>query len=403
MASTRHGHPAGRAGGRGVGRDHRAADVVSADTRRTERLNEQKAIEAQMEKGGEKYWATRRARDGQEDRRARRAEDTSVGARVRYKGVAMTVIEPADADGDLTLQEDFDSDGAIADRLRDVFDELLADIGADSAEQRASTSSPAFSSLFRKPAAARRADQPPRPARRHLARGLPAEVEAHAGGRLARRDFLTTVCTRHSPLANGWCTTRATTPTSRPSPSSRLDEYKKEYERQQKRLKELAHLGSHRRFGDSSRRTWRRCSARAARAANKEHRGNFGGADDAEDDVSQMSCSTRSLELNMHISFQAASIAMPILALDRRGLRLQGRPDPLHANVDFGLDMRLARRPRRPQRHGQVDAAQADARRASSPTDGGVSRHRALPHRRLQPALVRPARQRTWTSPRARS
>ena len=36
------------------------------------------------------------------------------------------------------MQEDFDTDGAIAARLTEVYDEL-ADIGADSAEQRAST------------------------------------------------------------------------------------------------------------------------------------------------------------------------------------------------------------------------------------------------------------------------
>ena len=110
--------------------------VVQADTKRTELLAEAKAIEESMEKGGDRLYAkpTELKKVGAQGA----AEDWSVGARVRYKGMIVTVIEDADEQGDLCMQEDFDTDGGIAERLRDVYDEL-ADIGADSAEQRAST------------------------------------------------------------------------------------------------------------------------------------------------------------------------------------------------------------------------------------------------------------------------
>eukprot|EP00965_Chrysotila_dentata_P221769 6192570-Pleurochrysis_carterae.AAC.1 len=101
--------------------------VVSADTRRTALLAEAKELEKTLEEGGVKYIKAAKL-DG---------DDFSVGAKVKFEGRVVTILEGLDKDGDYTIQDVFDEDGEIAGRLSDVYDEL-ADIGADSAEQRAS-------------------------------------------------------------------------------------------------------------------------------------------------------------------------------------------------------------------------------------------------------------------------
>jgi len=105
--------------------------VLSADTKRTELLAESKELEKTLEEGGVKYIkkAKLKALDG---------GDFKEGTRVEFEGRTCTVLEEIDEDGDLTIQDAFDEDGEIAGRLRDVYDEL-DDIGADSAETRAST------------------------------------------------------------------------------------------------------------------------------------------------------------------------------------------------------------------------------------------------------------------------
>ena len=81
--------------------------VVQADTRRTELLDEAKDIEAQMEKGGDKLYAKpdQLYKVGAQGK----AEDLSLGARVRYKGMSLTITALADEEGDLEMQEDFDA------------------------------------------------------------------------------------------------------------------------------------------------------------------------------------------------------------------------------------------------------------------------------------------------------
>ena len=102
--------------------------VVQADTRRTELLDEAKDIEAQMEKGGDKFYA--KPSELKKVGAAGAAENWSIGARVRYKGMAMTVIEDADEEGDVCMQEDWDTDGAIAERLRDGYEDPAARLAA---------------------------------------------------------------------------------------------------------------------------------------------------------------------------------------------------------------------------------------------------------------------------------
>ena len=211
--------------------------------------------------------------------------------------VVIVVVEDADEEGDLPAGGVRPEGRGLADRLTEVYDEL-ADIGADSAEQRASTILSAFSFWRAEELAnlillwglahahlagaravpqatvaiARQTHQPPRPARRHLARGVPAEVEAHAGGRLARPRLPDHRLHRHSALlARKLVHYNGNYEVFEKVHRSRLEEYKKEYERQQKRLKELRKSARWARASSSKTRS-SRCSARAARAATRTWR-----------------------------------------------------------------------------------------------------------------------------------
>jgi len=119
--------------------------VVLADTRRTALLQEARTLERltdayqmsldeaneitpdELEQGGVRYVKEAKLEGG----------PFVAGARCKYNGREVTVLEEKDKDGDVTIQDTFDEDGAVAGRLSEVYDEL-ADIGADSADQRAS-------------------------------------------------------------------------------------------------------------------------------------------------------------------------------------------------------------------------------------------------------------------------
>ena len=101
--------------------------VVLADERRTALLKEEKELTKQLEEGGVKYVQQEKLK----------GESFEVGAKVTFEGRAVTILEGKDHEGDYTIQDAFDEDGAIAGRLTEVHEELT-DIGADSAEARAS-------------------------------------------------------------------------------------------------------------------------------------------------------------------------------------------------------------------------------------------------------------------------
>ena len=101
--------------------------VVLADERRTALLKEEKELTKQLEEGGVKYVQQEKLK----------GESFEVGAKVTFEGRAVTILEGKDDEGDYTIQDAFDEDGAIAGRLTEVHEELT-DIGADSAEARAS-------------------------------------------------------------------------------------------------------------------------------------------------------------------------------------------------------------------------------------------------------------------------
>ncbi len=84
--------------------------VVSADTRRTELLAERKELEAQLEVGGVKH-----IKQAQLE-----GSDFTKGAKVRFEGREVTVLKGPDEVGDMTIQDLFDEDGAIAGRLSEV-------------------------------------------------------------------------------------------------------------------------------------------------------------------------------------------------------------------------------------------------------------------------------------------
>ena len=88
---------------------------------------EEKELTKQLEEGGVKYVQQEKLK----------GESFEVGAKVTFEGRAVTILEGKDDEGDYTIQDAFDEDGAIAGRLTEVHEELT-DIGADSAEARAS-------------------------------------------------------------------------------------------------------------------------------------------------------------------------------------------------------------------------------------------------------------------------
>jgi len=116
--------------------------VVAADTRRTALLAEARTLERltdaynlsldesngitpdELEAGGVRYIKEAKLQ----------GDSFAVGARLTFEGREVTVLEEKDKDGDITIQDVVRYD---EERLNEVYDELQ-DIGADSAEQRAS-------------------------------------------------------------------------------------------------------------------------------------------------------------------------------------------------------------------------------------------------------------------------
>merc|ERR1719261_1501082 len=184
--------------------------------------------------------------------------------------MSLTITALADEEGDLEMQEDFDTDGAIAARLTEVYDEL-ADIGADSAEQRASTilsglqfleeqkgwPTSSFSggwrmrislarALFRKPRLLL-LDEPTNHLDLHAVIWLEGYLQKWKHTLVVvshDRDFLTTVCT---DMLHVWQRKlvhyTGNYEVFEKVHRSRLEEYRKEWERQQKRIKELRKAG----------------------------------------------------------------------------------------------------------------------------------------------------------------
>ena len=168
-------------------------------------------------------------------------------------------------------------------------------------------------------------------------------MEAHAGGRLARPRLPDHRLHRHPPLlaAQAGALQWQLRGVREGALRSRLEEYKKEYERQQKRLKELRKQGKIGK-GDLEQKDIATVLGKGGKKGNSEH-ANFGGAGGEEDDVEQLALLDQIKELNMHISFQVGGeIAMPILAVDRVGFHYEKegqRGKTLFTDVDFGINM----------------------------------------------------------------
>jgi ATP-binding cassette subfamily F protein 1 len=340
--------------------------VVNADTQRTALLAEAKQIEESMEKGGDEWYApiSEMMKVGERGK----AEDLSVGAKVRFQGKTMTIkhVDEKDLPPDhLCLQSEFDPDGSIAERLRDVYDEL-ADIGADSAEVRASTilsglqfleeqkswPTSSFSggwrmrislarALFRKPRLLL-LDEPTNHLDLHAVIWLEGYLQKWKHTLVVvshDRDFLTTVCT---DILHCWQRKlvhySGNYEVFEKVHRSRLEEYRKEFERQQKRLKELRKTGKIGKGELEQKEIATVLGKNGSKGGNKEHAA-FGGGGDDDDDVEQLALLDQIKELNMHIDFKVGGeIAMPILAVDRVSFNYPGGKT-LFTNVDFGINM----------------------------------------------------------------
>mmetsp|Transcript_71037 Transcript_71037/g.118054 ORF Transcript_71037/g.118054 Transcript_71037/m.118054 type:complete len:942 (+) Transcript_71037:67-2892(+) len=365
--------------------------VVSADTRRTTLLAESKKLERllnayEMSLDEENEITPQELADGGVKfvpERDLEGEDLSKGATVRFEGRDVTVLEGKDSDGDVTIQDSsFDEDGMLASRLSEVYDELT-DIGADSAEQRASAilsglqfledqkgwPTSAFSggwrmrislarALFRKPRLLM-LDEPTNHLDLHAVVWLEGYLQKWKHTLVVvshDRDFLTTVCT---DMLHCWRTKLVHYPGNyevfEKIFKSRLEEYRQEYERQQKRLKELRKqgkaskdLGKKDGGADSASYKKQMAAVLGKNSKGKELAGFSGAADgsDAEDEMLE-----QITDKNMYISFNVAGeIPMPILAVDQVSFGykklIDGTEPPqykqmdfLFEQVDFGLNM----------------------------------------------------------------
>ena len=119
---------------------------------------------------------------------------------------------------------------------------------------------------------------------------------------------------------------------------SRLDEYKKEFERQQKKIKDLRKTGKMGK-GEMDQKDIAMVLGKAGKKDNKKDLSTFGGAGGDDDDADQMMLLDELKELHMNIRFQVGGeIPMPILAIDNVSFNYKGGKN-LFTNVDFGINM----------------------------------------------------------------
>jgi len=335
--------------------------VVSADERRTELLAEQEKLEAAMEKGGDRYWAepSKIMKWGEKGA----ATDLSIGATVRFQGRKMFIRKDVDEDGQMEMEEEFDPEGELADRLRDVYDEL-ADIGADSAETRASTilsglqfleeqkkwPTSSFSggwrmrislarALFRKPRLLL-LDEPTNHLDLHAVIWLEGYLQKWKHTLVVvshDRDFLTTVCT---DILHCWQRKlvhyTGNYDVFEKVHKQKIDDYHKEYERQQKQLKALK-LTAKEKKGELEQKEILQILGKGGRG-NKEFAA-FAGAGGSEGDTEQFALLDKISDHNMYINFQVGGeIPMPILAVDHVSFNYP-KAKTLFTDVDFGLNM----------------------------------------------------------------
>jgi hypothetical protein len=91
---------------------------------------------------------------------------------------------------------------------------------------------------------------------------------------------------------------------------SRLEDYKKEFERQQKKLKDFRKTGKIGK-GELEQADIRMVLGKGGKGGNKEMK-DFGGSGGAEDDVEQLMLLEELKELRMHISFQVRARHGPL-------------------------------------------------------------------------------------------
>lgn len=348
--------------------------VVNADTKRTALLKESKALEETLEKGGVKYIKQAKLE----------GKSFKVGDHVIFEGHSCTVLEEIDADGDITIQDEFDMDGAMAGRLTDIYDELQ-DIGADSAEQRASAilsglqfledqkhhPTASFSggwrmrislarALFRKPRLLL-LDEPTNHLDLHAVVWLEGYLQKWKHTLVVvshDKDFLCTVCT---DMLHCWqkklVLYSGNYDVYEKVFASKLEEYQKEVDRQQKRLKQLRKEGKvskdlGKKDGGADSASYKKQMQQVLGPKSQKGKelasfGGGGGSDEEEDGLLEAI-----KHVNMHITFPVAGeIPMPILAVDmvdfnyvkeeeeEDGTKVKKVMPTLFRAVDFGLNM----------------------------------------------------------------
>ena len=340
--------------------------VVLADERRTALLKEEKELTKQLEEGGVKYVQQEKLK----------GESFEVGAKVTFEGRAVTILEGKDDEGDYTIQDAFDEDGAIAGRLTEVHEELT-DIGADSAEARASAiltglqfleeqkswPTASFSggwrmrlslarALFRKPRLLL-LDEPTNHLDLHAVIWLEEYLQKWKHTLVVvshDRDFLTTVCT---DILHCWQKKlvhyKGSYAIFERVFASKLDEYKAAYEQQEKRLKALKKAGKVTKeigkkdggaASDAKKKQLELVMGKGGKSKDHSAFAGGGGSDDEDGGLLE-----QIKELNMNIKFNVGGeIALPMMAVDRVTFGYPpdetGREQPiLFRDVDFGLNM----------------------------------------------------------------